>query len=53
VTPAFIGQLPVGYQEVVGGAPATAVDAGAKADHRGVFLFGIADQKRWFDGMLT
>jgi len=52
VTPAFIGQLPVGYQEVVGGAPATAVDAGAKADHRGVFLFGIADQKQWFDGLL-
>ena len=49
VTPAFIGQLPVGYQQVIGGASVTAVDAGPKADHRGTFLFGIQDQQAWFD----
>jgi dienelactone hydrolase len=52
VTPAFLGQLPVGYQEVVGGAPATAVDAGEKADHRGIFLYSINDQKAWFDSLI-
>ncbi len=51
VTPLFIGQLPVGYQEVVGGAPVTAVYAGDKADHRGVFLYSINDQKAWFDSL--
>lgn len=49
VTPAYIGQLPVGYQKVIGGAQVTAVDAGPKADHRGTFLFGMQDQKQWFD----
>lgn len=49
VAPAYIGQLPVGYQQVIGGAEVTAVDAGDKADHRGVFLFAMADQKAWFD----
>lgn len=53
VTPPVLAQLLVGYQQLVGGASVTAVDAGAEADHRGVFLFGIADQKRWFDSLLT
>jgi hypothetical protein len=52
VTPAFIGTLPVGYQQIVGGAPVTAVDAGAAADHRGVFLYGMKDQLAWFDRLL-
>ncbi len=49
VTPAYLGQLPVGYQQVVGGATVEAVDAGPKADHRGVFLTSMADCKKWFD----
>lgn len=53
VTPIFIGTLPVGYQTVVGGAEVTAGDAGPKGDHRGVFLFGMKDQKEWFDGLLA
>jgi pimeloyl-ACP methyl ester carboxylesterase len=53
VTPIFIGTLPVGYQKVIGGAEVTAVDAGPKADHRGVFLFGMKDQKQWFDELLA
>lgn len=51
VTPTYIGQLPVGYQQVIGGATVEAVDAGPKADHRGVFLTSIADSKKWFDGL--
>ncbi len=52
VTPPFIGTLPVGYQKVIGGAEVTAVDAGSQADHRGTFLYSIADQKQWFDQLL-
>lgn len=52
VTPIFIGTLPVSYQQVMGGAAVTGVDAGPKADHRGVFLFGMQDQKQWFDQLL-
>jgi pimeloyl-ACP methyl ester carboxylesterase len=53
VTPIFIGTLPVGYQQVMGGAAVTAVDAGKNADHRGVFLYGMQDQKGWFDELLV
>lgn len=53
VTPAYIGQLPVGYQQVIGGAEVTAVDAGDNADHRSVFLFAMTDQKAWFDARLA
>ena len=49
VTPAYLAQLPVGYQQIMGGAEVTAVDAGPKADHRGTFLVGIQDQKQWFE----
>ena len=52
VTPADLGQWPVGYQQVVGGATVEAVDAGPKADHRGVFLTSMADCKKWFDTLL-
>lgn len=52
VTPLYIGQLPVGYQQVIGGATVEAVDAGPKADHRGVFLTSMADAKAWFDELL-
>ena len=52
VTPVFIGTMPVGYQKAIGGAEVTAVDAGAQADHRGTFLYSIADQKKWFDQLL-
>ena len=48
VTP-FMVQLPVAYQKTLGGAEATAVFAGEKADHRGTFLYAVDHQKRWFD----
>ena len=49
----YIAQLPVAYQETLGGAEATAVFAGDNADHRGTFVFGLKDQKDWFDGWLN
>ncbi|MCB0039621.1 MAG: hypothetical protein KDE23_08070 [Caldilinea sp.] len=52
VTPVYLGQLPIGYQQIIGGATVEAVDAGPKADHRGVFLTSLADAKAWFDELL-
>jgi hypothetical protein len=49
----YIGALPAKYQETMGGAATEAIFAGEKADHRGTFLFGIRDQKKWFDEMRT
>jgi len=48
VTP-YMVKLPVEYEQTLGGAPAQAVFAGEKADHRGTFLFSVNDQKNWFD----
>ena len=53
VVPPYIAMLPVAYQEAIAGATATAVYAGDNADHRGTFIFGMLDQKQWFDGMIT
>jgi pimeloyl-ACP methyl ester carboxylesterase len=52
VTPIYIGKLPVETQAVMGGAPAQAIDAGAMADHRAVFLYGVIDHNDWFDTFL-
>jgi hypothetical protein len=53
VTPEYIAALPVGYQQLMGGAPATAVASGPTADHRGNFVYAVADQKPWFDGLIS
>ena len=53
VTPEWIGRLPAQVQKLVGGAETQALDAGSNADHRGVFLRGVRDQKPWFDSLLT
>jgi hypothetical protein len=52
VTPAYLGKLPAMTQELLGGADTEAFDAGADADHRGVFVKAVLDQKPWFDGLL-
>ena len=52
VTPRYIGSLPEKTQQLLGGAPVTLLDAGDRADHRGVYVFGLLDQKRWFDSLL-
>ena len=47
----YMQQLPVQYQKTIGGVVPTAIDAGPKANHRGTFLFGMKDQKVWFDSL--
>ena len=49
VIPPFIAQLPVEYQKLMGGAPVEAVASGEGANHRGNFVYAVADQKKWFD----
>ena len=49
VMPPYVATLPVGYAEAAGGASAQAVYAGDDADHRGAFLYGVLDQKDFFD----
>lgn len=51
VMPPYVATLPVDYARTAGGAPAEAVYAGDSADHRGTFLFGVLDQKDWFDSL--
>lgn len=53
VMPPYVATLPVDYARTTGAAPAEAVYAGDEADHRGAFLFGINDQKVWFDSLLA
>ena len=53
VTPIYLGKLPALTQELLGGARTEAFDAGATADHRGVFLRAVLDQKPWFDELLA
>ena len=43
----IIGKLPEQTQALLGGADTKAIDAGPKADHRGVFLQSVY-QKDWF-----
>ncbi|MBN9020692.1 MAG: alpha/beta fold hydrolase, partial [Rhizobiales bacterium] len=52
VTPIMIGQLPEHVAALLGGAETTAIDAGATADHRGVFIRAVLEQKDWFDSLL-
>ena len=35
------------------GSHFVAVDAGNLANHRGTFVYGIADQKKWFDQLIA
>ena len=49
VMPPYVATLAVGYTEAVDGAKAEAVYAGDAADHRGAFLYGVKDQKEFFD----
>ncbi|WP_243438236.1 hypothetical protein [Fundidesulfovibrio soli] len=52
VMPPSIATLPVEYARALGGAAAEAVYAGDGADHRGTFLYGVYDQKVWFDSLM-
>jgi hypothetical protein len=48
----YIAELPAGFQTLVGGGPTQALSAGQSADHRGVFIYGVQDQKGWFESFL-
>ncbi|MFN4986083.1 MAG: alpha/beta hydrolase family protein [Ignavibacteria bacterium] len=52
VTPSYIAELPAGFQTLIGGGPTQALFAGQSADHRGVFLYSVQDQKGWFESFL-
>ena len=52
VTPVSIATLPATFQKIMGGAETTGVNAGEKADHRGTFLYSLAEEKKWFDQFL-
>jgi pimeloyl-ACP methyl ester carboxylesterase len=51
VVPPYIANLPVDYQEIMGGAETTGVEVTGKADHRGTFIYAVADEKKWFDDL--
>lgn len=53
VTPTYIAELPENTQRILGGEPAQSINAGSKADHRSVFIFGVIDQKKWFDELVA
>lgn len=53
VTPKAIAFLPETVQGLLGGAAVKTIDAGAQADHRGIYIFGAIDQKEWFDGIVA
>ena len=52
VVPEYIATIPVGYQQIMGGATVTSFNAGSEANHRGTFIYGAAHQKKWFDSLL-
>ncbi len=49
VVPVAIAKLPELLHTLMGAGPTTSVPAGAKADHRGTFLFEVEDAGKWFD----
>jgi hypothetical protein len=37
----------------MGGADTAGVEVTGNADHRGTFVYAVADQKKWFDHLLS
>jgi hypothetical protein len=48
-----LGKLPMVYQQSIGNPQVEALSAGPKANHRGTFAYAVAEQKKWFDSLLT
>jgi len=48
-----LAKLPMIYQQSIGNTNVEALSAGAEANHRGTFVYSIAEQKKWFDSLLT
>lgn len=53
VTPKALALLPAEAASLIGGAPFEVLDAGDRADHRGVFVHALIEQKAWFDGFVA
>lgn len=53
VVPVSVAKLPELFHGLMGAGPTVAVPAGATADHRGTFLFEVADAGKWFDGLVS
>lgn len=48
-----LGKLPMAYQQSMGNTQVTALSAGQEADHTGAFVYAVAEEKKWFDTLLT
>lgn len=48
-----LGRLPMNFQQSIGNNKVEAISAGPKATHRGTFVYAVAEQKKWFDALLT
>ena len=46
-----VARMAADYQRTLGHPNAEAIDAGANADHRSVYLYSLVKVKRWFDSM--
>jgi pimeloyl-ACP methyl ester carboxylesterase len=46
-----VSRIAADYQRALGHPNAEAIDAGANADHRSVYLYSLVYAKKWFDGM--
>jgi hypothetical protein len=53
VTPVYIAHLQEKTQEVLGGAATETLYAGDDADHRAIFVYGVINQKPWFDSLVA
>lgn len=47
-----LGKLPMLYQQSIGNTKVEARSAGA-TNHRGTFVYSVAEQKKWFDSLLA
>lgn len=46
------GSLPAFYQQSMGNRQVEALSAGANANHRGTFIYAVAQWKLWFDSLI-
>jgi hypothetical protein len=46
-----VARIAADYQNTIGNATAEAIDAGATADHRAVYIYSLINIKPWFDSL--
>lgn len=52
VIPVYVAKLAEGYHQLVGVSTTKAISAGAKADHRGTYVYSVIHAKPFFDSFL-